>query len=345
MADVTGRGAQATQDRLRLAEFDPALDSAIGQRLAGVESLMREAIASDVEQISDSAKHLIDAGGKRIRPLFCLLASEFGTSLPAASGDPVITAAAAVELVHLATLYHDDVVDEASIRRGAASANARWDNTIAILTGDFLFAHASRLVSALGPEATRIIAETFSELVTGEMRETIGPGQGTGRVEHYLSVIEQKTGSLIATAARFGAMYSGAQPAHTDALHGFGKAIGAAFQISDDIIDIASPKLTSGKDPGTDLREGVHTLPVLYMLAEDGPCGQRLRALLGGARPDDGRVDEALELLRGSAALRRSRATLEEYAERAAAQLDGLPDCPAKKALRALTEYVVARTG
>jgi heptaprenyl diphosphate synthase len=342
---VTNRSAQATQDRLRLAEFDPALDVAVGHRLAEVESLMRQAIASDVAQISDSAKHLIDAGGKRIRPLFCLLASEFGTPPPGGAGGPVIVAAAAVELVHLATLYHDDVVDEATIRRGAASANARWDNTIAILTGDFLFAHASRLVSVLGPDATRIIAETFSELVTGEMRETIGPSTATGGVEHYLSVIEQKTGSLIATAARFGGMYSGAEALHTDALRSFGAAIGAAFQISDDIIDIASPTLTSGKDPGTDLREGVRTLPVLYMLGEASPEGERLRALLGAEHPDGERLGEALELLRGSEALRRSRATLEEYATRAAAQLDVLPDCPAKEALRALTEYVVARTG
>ncbi len=310
---------------------------------------MREAIASDVEQISASASHLVDAGGKRIRPLFCLLASEFGrarTSLPAnGQDDPVIIASAAVELVHLATLYHDDVVDEAAIRRGAASANARWDNTIAILTGDFLFAHASRLVSVLGPDATRIIAETFSELVTGEMRETIGPAAGADEVDHYLSVIEQKTGSLIATAARFGAMYSGAEAIHTDALHGFGTAIGAAFQISDDIIDIALPQCNSGKAPGTDLREGVHTLPVLYMLADGGAEGSRLRTLLGAQRPDGEWVGEALGLLRGSEALQRSRATLGEYAKRAATQLDVLPDCPAKSALRALTEYVVARAG
>jgi heptaprenyl diphosphate synthase len=328
-----------------LAEFDPELDAAIGRGLAEVEALMYEAIASDVEQISDAAKHLVDAGGKRIRPLFCLLASQFGGGGAQTGNHPVITAAAAVELVHLATLYHDDVVDEAAIRRGAASANARWDNTIAILTGDFLFAHASRLVSVLGPEATRIIAETFSELVTGEMRETIGPGEGADGVEHYLSVIEQKTGSLIATAARFGAMYSGAEAVHVDALRGFGKAIGAAFQISDDIIDIASPTGTSGKAPGTDLREGVRTLPMLYVLGEDGAAQERLRMLLAEERLDGEQVDEALALLRGSAALERSRTTLEEYAKRAAAELTVLPACPAKDALRALTEYVVARTG
>src|SRR5262249_2439346 len=155
--------------------------------------------------------------------------------------DGVVTAAAAVELVHLATLYHDDVMDEATIRRGAPSVNARWGNSIAILTGDFLFAHASRLVSELGTDAARIIAETFAELVTGQIRETAGPVDGEDPVLHYLSVIAQKTGSLIATAGRFGGMVSGAEHERVEALRRFGAIVGTAFQISDDIIDIASP--------------------------------------------------------------------------------------------------------
>ena len=195
-----------------------------------------------------------------------------------------MVAATSVELVHLATLYHDDVMDEATLRRGAESANARWDNTVAILTGDYLFAHASRLVSQLGPDAVRIIAETFAELVTGQMRETRGPRDGEDAVEHYLAVVAEKTGSLIATSGRFGAMFAGAPDEHVTAMRRFGEIIGTVFQVSDDIIDIASPSGDSGKTPGTDLREGVATLPVLYTLAGDGPEVARLRALGVGSR-------------------------------------------------------------
>src|SRR5689334_18395407 len=238
--------------------------------------------------------HLIDAGGKRFRPLFALLCAHVG---PRPEADEVVTAAAVVELIHLATLYHDDVMDSATMRRGAQSANSRWDNTVAILTGDFLFAHASRLVADLGPEAVRIIAETFAELVTGQMRETRGPLPDDDPVEHYLTVIAEKTGSLIATSGRYGGMFSGCTPEQVDSLRRFGAAIGTAFQISDDIIDITSPSTDSGKTPGTDLREGVLTLPMLYALQDSGPDADRLRVLLAAPITDDAEVAEALGLL------------------------------------------------
>src|SRR5689334_5548537 len=199
---------------------------------------------------------------------------------PRPESHEVLTAAAVVELIHLATLYHDDVMDSATMRRGAESANSRWDNTVAILTGDFLFAHASRLVADLGPDAVRIIAETFAELVTGQMRETRGPRAGDDPVQHYLTVIAEKTGSLIATAGRYGGMFAGCPPEHVESLRRFGAVIGTAFQISDDVIDIASPSDSSGKTPGTDLREGVHTLPMLYALGAEGRGAERLRVLL-----------------------------------------------------------------
>jgi len=282
----------------------------------------------------------VDAGGKRFRPLFTLLAAHVVDG----PRPEVITAAAAVELVHMATLYHDDVMDEATMRRGGASANARWDNTIAILTGDFLFAHASMLVADLGPSATRIIAETMQELVTGQMRETMGPGDGDRPVDHYLSVIDQKTGSLIATSGRFGGMFSGARPDQIDALYRCGKILGAAFQISDDIIDIASHADESGKTPGTDLREGVRTLPMLYALALDAPTTPRLGELLAGPVSEPADVDEALALLRASQGLARARHTLDEYATKVRAVLETLPDCPARDAIELLTEYMVDRS-
>jgi heptaprenyl diphosphate synthase len=230
------------------------------------------------------------------------------------------------------------------MRRGAESANSRWDNSIAILTGDFLFAHASRLLADLGPDAVRIIAETFAELVTGQMRETRGPAAGDDPIAHYLDVIAEKTGSLIATSGRFGGMFSGASGEQIDSLQRFGAIIGTAFQISDDIIDIASPADESGKIPGTDLREGVKTLPMLYALADVGPDTERLRELLAGPITDDAQVDEALTLLRRSSGLERAVKTLEEYAVRAGGELEMLPACPARNALELLARYVVART-
>jgi heptaprenyl diphosphate synthase len=318
---------------------DERLLRTLAAGLADVESLLRETARSEVKEVHDAAAHLFEAGGKRFRPLFTLLAAQFGKG----NHQGVVTAATAVELVHLATLYHDDVMDEATMRRGAPSVNARWGNSIAILTGDFLFAHASRLVSELGTDAARIIAETFAELVTGQMRETAGPVDGEDPVRHYLSVIAQKTGSLIATAGRFGGMVSGAEPGRVEALQRFGELVGTAFQISDDIIDIASPSHESGKTPGTDLREGVRTLPMLYALA-DPATDPRLVELLAGPISDAELVEEALDLLRASNGLDRASVTLSDYARRASAELSTLPPSPARDACESVAEYLVART-
>jgi heptaprenyl diphosphate synthase len=321
---------------------DPQLAVAMAAGLDRVEELLHRTVHSDYLFVTETSLHLIDAGGKRFRPLFTLLGAQVG---PRPDADDVVTAAAVVELIHLATLYHDDVMDSATMRRGAQSANTRWDNTVAILTGDFLFAHASRLVADLGPDAVRIIAETFAELVTGQMRETRGPRAGEDPVAHYLTVIAEKTGSLIATAGRYGGVFSGCTPEQTESLRRYGAAIGTAFQISDDVIDIASPSDSSGKTPGTDLREGVHTLPMLYDMQADGPAADRLRLLLARPITDDAEVDEALALLRDGPGLARARAVLAEHAAAAQSELATLPDCPATAALAGLTSYVVDRTG
>lgn len=264
---------------------------------------------------------------------------------PVPNDPSIITAATVTELVHLATLYHDDVMDEASMRRGAPSANARWGNSVAILAGDYLFAHASRLVSTLGPEAVRIIAETFAELVTGQMRETIGVKKEQDPVEHYLKVVWEKTGSLIAASGRFGGTFSGADAAHIERLERLGDAVGTAFQISDDIIDISSVSAQSGKTPGTDLREGVHTLPVLYAFREEGADADRLRELLAGPVTEDALVEEALELLERSPGMVKAKAKLGEYAVAAKAQLAELPQGPANEALVRLVDYTIERVG
>jgi heptaprenyl diphosphate synthase len=249
-----------------------------------------------------------------------------------------------VELTHLATLYHDDVMDEAPVRRGAASANSRFGNTVAILTGDFLFARASDIVADLGPEAVRIQARTFSRLVHGQIRETSGP-RGADPIDHYLQVLAEKTGSLIATSARFGGMFGGVDPATVEALAAFGETFGVAFQLSDDLLDIASESAQSGKTPGTDLREGVLTLPVLYALSSGDRTSRRLAEIVQGPVTDDDLHAEALSLLRDSHGMDRARATLRSYTDNAREQLRLLPDVPARQALEALCDFVVDRTG
>ncbi len=321
---------------------DPQLAAAVGAGMTAVEQLLHREVRSGYDFVTETSLHLIDAGGKRFRPLFTLLAAQIG---PQAESPGVITAAAAVEMVHLATLYHDDVMDSATMRRGAESANSRWDNSVAILTGDFLFAHASRLLADLGPDAVRIIAETFAELVTGQMRETRGPGAGDDPITHYLTVIAEKTGSLIATSGRFGGMFAGATGEQIDSLQRFGAIIGTAFQISDDIIDIASPTDSSGKTPGTDLREGVHTLPILYGLRGTDAGAERLRELLVKPLDDDAEVEEALAILRTGSGIDQAREALADEAAAARSELGKLPACPAMDAMSTLTSYVVDRTG
>ena len=205
-----------------LSSVDDALEASLREGMAAVEVALHEAVKSDFPFVAETSRHLVEAGGKRFRPLLVLLAAQLGD--PSAPG--VVPAAVVVELTHLATLYHDDVMDEAPLRRGAVSANARWDNTVAILTGDFLFARASDILADLGPEAVRLQARTFERLVTGQIRETVGPGESDDPVEHYLAVVADKTGSLIATSGRFGAMLSGADDGVVDVMTRFGERIG-----------------------------------------------------------------------------------------------------------------------
>jgi len=321
---------------------DPGLESAVQTTLVAVEERLRAAVASGDPLVGEAARHLVDAGGKRFRPLLTAIAAEFGVG-----GAPeVVLSATMVELTHLATLYHDDVMDEAQVRRGAPSANARWGNSVAILVGDFLFARAADLAAQLGPDAVRIQAHTFARLVHGQIGETVGP-RAADPVEHYLWVIAEKTGSLIATSARFGALFGGVPAAGIEALARYGETMGIAFQLSDDLLDIASESLQSGKTPGTDLREGVPTLPVLYALAgdESDAASVRLREIVSaGPVTDDTLHAEALGLLRESAALKRARETVRAYAEQARAELAPLPAVPARRALESLCDFIADRT-
>ena len=326
---------------------DSALAGEVLDDLARVEaSLMETAHPSD-ELFTEASRHSIAAGGKRFRALLVLLAARFGDPK-----DPrVIQAALAIELTHLATLFHDDVMDEADVRRGHPSVNSRWSNSVAILTGDFLFAEASRILADLGPEAVRIQAETFSRLVAGQLAETIGPRPGQDPLEHYMYVITEKTGSLIATSGRFGAMFSGA-PAEVAARIAVAcEQLGVAWQLSDDVIDIASDSAQSGKTPGTDLRQGVRTLPVLYAMRSTPAAGasdgdRRLRWLLAEADlTDEALLTEALALLRAHPALAESRAHVLSWAQGARNDFMALPSGPAQAGFLSLCDFVEKRTG
>lgn len=331
-----------------LSVMDEDLESGVRAGLSAVEEGLMEATKSDVPFITEAARHLVHAGGKRFRPLLALLAAQFGD--PHAPG--IVPSAVVVELTHLATLYHDDVMDEADVRRGVPSANARWDNSVAVLTGDFLFSKASHILADLGPEAVRIQAEAFERLVTGQILETVGPRDGRDPIDHYLEVIAGKTSSLIAVSCRFGAMMSGADEGVVDIVTQYGERVGTAFQLADDVLDIASDSHESGKTPGTDLREGVPTLPVLHLRAAVAKAGdfasaddRRLCELLDGDLTDDRRHAEALALLRAHPALEQARRDTVRYADEARALLAPLPDCAAKRALEGLCDAVVHRAG
>jgi heptaprenyl diphosphate synthase len=325
---------------LPLPILDAALEERLRRRMDEVEDALAGHVVSEAPFVTEAARHLLHAGGKRFRPLLVLLAAETGDP----SADGVITSACVVELTHLASLYHDDVMDEADLRRGAESANARWDNHVATLTGDFLFSKSSELTADLGAEAVRIQARTFTRLVEGQILETLGPGPDDDPLDHYLRVVAGKTGSLIATSARYGARFAGAPLEVEEALTEYGEKVGTAFQLSDDILDVASESVESGKTPGTDLREGVPTLPVLIARRSTDPADARLVELLSGSLADDALHAETLSLLPAHPAMAEARQYVIGLATDAKALLKVLPEGSARTALEAFADAVADRT-
>ena len=348
MPTTTPRPARLAVPGPVLAELE-ANGLGITATLDAVETRLTEQVTSSQAFVDRAARYLIDAGGKRFRPMLVALTGHLGD----ATRPELVDAAAIVELVHLATLYHDDVIDEAAARRGTPSANARWTNTVAILTGDFLFARASDLSAKLGVEVTRIMADTLARLCEGQIAEVQGsvgalpddvPALPATR-EHYLEVIAGKTASLIETSCRYGAMLSGVDEAGVVAAAAYGFEVGMAFQLSDDLIDLVADPEVSGKIPGTDLREGVRTLPVLYALeAEAAAGGEELARLLDGALTDAD-VARALELLRSSDGLARARDEAQERVDAACAHLAVFGERKVVTALERLANYALDRLG
>jgi heptaprenyl diphosphate synthase len=325
---------------LGIPGIDAQLEASLLSDMQKVEALLRSHIEGDYPLVVETSRHLVEAGGKRLRPMLALLAAQYGD----ATRTEIIEAAVVCELTHLATLYHDDVMDEAPLRRGVESANNRWTNTVAILTGDYLFAKASDLLADLGPEAVRLQAKTFERLVIGQITETQGSTEGKSQLDHYLSVIADKTGSLIATSARFGALLAGADSAIVESLTKYGEQIGAVFQLADDIIDIESTSNESGKTPGTDLREGVPTLVTLFAMASEDSADAILKVTLASPIHDEDVVQATLKTLRSHKALQQSKELVQKYADQAKATLAQLPAGPATEALVALTDAVITRT-
>ena len=290
---------------LALPTTSPELAERLLGGLAAVDDLLRSVVDHEDPFIAQASMHLSEAGGKRFRPMLTLLAAELGSGI----NDDVVTAATGVELTHLASLYHDDVMDEADLRRGVVSANARYGNSDAILVGDLLFGKASELVAGLGPEAVKIQAQTFVRLCSGQIRDARPAPDDADPVDYYLDVLADKTGVLIATAARYGAMFSGCPPETVDIMSRYGERLGIAFQLADDLLDISSASGDSGKEPGTDLREGVATLPVLLVLQSNDPADDRLKELLsaGSDLHDDTLHAETLGLLRAHPAMDEAR--------------------------------------
>jgi len=320
------------------------LDARYAQLMAQVEAQLASATKYSNGEVQRYTQHLLSAGGKRLRPLLTLLTAEFGDP----TRPEIIDAAVAVELTHLASLYHDDVMDSAPLRRGAPSAHTLWGNHAAILTGDLLFAKASSLTAGLGPQAVRIQAEMFERLVLGQLHETLGPRTGENQVEFYLQVLRDKTASLIATAARYGAMFAQAPPNIVKAVAAYGELLGVAFQLADDVLDLTARPDASGKLPGTDLREAVLTMPVLLLRQRvtEGTATEIERSLLtalNGDLTDDATLAAVLAELQGTDVLAETQQLAASYAAAAINELARVPDGAAKQALEALAQASVTR--
>jgi heptaprenyl diphosphate synthase len=325
--------------KIGIPNLDNQLEQFLISDLNKVEDLMRSHIKGDYPLVVETSRHLVEAGGKRLRPLLTLLAAQFGDP----TNYDIIKAAVCCELTHLATLYHDDVMDDAVLRRGVVSANKKWDNAVAILTGDYLFSKVSDMLADIGPEAVKLQAKTFERLVIGQIKETQGKSEGLSQIDHYMKVVADKTGSLIATSARFGALLSGAPIEVVDTLTKFGEKIGIAFQVADDLLDIASTETASGKTPGTDLKEGVPTLVTLFVMADNDPADRVLIEKLSKPISDED-LAGVIQELRNHKALKQVQDYLSNVANEANQLLVNLPNGPAKNALENLAFALVNRS-
>lgn len=333
---------QGAADRLRARRMQEQLEL--------VERGLLEQLRFASKVADAPARYLAEAGGKRIRPMLTLLTSELGEG----PNELVRRAAQAVEITHLASLYHDDVMDDARLRRGVPAAQTVWSNSVAILAGDLLFARASTLVSGMGEEAILLQAETFERLCLGQLHETVGPQPGEDPMAHYLQVLADKTGALIATAARMGVLFSGAPREYADPVTDYGERIGVAFQLIDDVIDLSPKADRTGKRAGTDLRAGVVTMPALLLQeraaageAEASGLWERIRSGVAriAAGEDPALLDPEVEALRAHEVTRETEEAARRWAADAVAALAVLPKSSVRRGLERMAESIVSREG
>ncbi|MBU3865398.1 polyprenyl synthetase family protein [Streptomyces sp. 4503] len=337
-ATTEPRGSMA----MELTTGDPALTARLERGMDASEEQLR-ALAAEARDpwVAEIAGHLFGPGGKRLRPLLALVGAEFGERDPSAA----VKAATLAELVHVASLYHDDVMDQARTRRGVPSVNARWGNTTAVLAGNWLLSKAAQLAAELGPEAIRLQSKVTNRLIMGQIRELVGPSDDADPLSHYFTVVAGKSASLIAMALQLGAVRTGAPEPAVQALAEYGEHLGIAFQISDDILDITSTSEVSGKEQGKDLAIGVASLPVLLALADERPEAGELRTLLTAATagPEGAGLPRAVALLHRCGALAEARTVMHARLLRARTAVNGLPDGPATRVLHALCDFVARR--
>ncbi|WP_401000829.1 polyprenyl synthetase family protein [Agromyces sp. GXQ0307] len=351
-------------ERVFASAADRAMARAIDDGLERVEVGLAEQVRFADTVADVTSRYLLEAGGKRVRPMLTLLTAQLGDG----AVDDVVTAAMAIEITHLGSLYHDDVMDESERRRGVPSAQTVWGNSVAILTGDLLFARASQLMAKLGERAIRMQADTFERLVLGQLNETVGPDPDEDPIEHYIQVLADKTGSLIAAAAQSGIIFGNADPALEAPIIEFGEKIGVAFQLIDDVIDLSPQPEETGKVPGTDLRAGVVTLPLLRLedLAKTDAASadllDRIRrdvlptpaeeagdpfdtnTLAARIVPSRATVDALVDELREHEATQSTLAEAHRWAREAVAALGPVPEGSVKKALTRFADTIVERS-
>jgi len=324
-----------------LSLTDEAFEQWIAEHNERVGVRVKQALRTPYSFVEEVATYLVDAGGKLFRPALVFAAGGLGLESGCVNEESLVSAAVVVELTHVASLYHDDVMDEAALRRGGPTAHRKWGNSVAIMAGDFMLAQASLLGASLGTDFVAYQAQTLSRLVQGQIAEMKGPEPGVDDLTHHLFVISNKTAALIAAAARYGATFAGLPPDQVEALTQYGERLGMAFQLADDLLDIVSEE--SGKQAGTDLREGVPTLATLLVRRQQRDQDARLLELLAGPVADTD-LPEALGLLRVHPVVDEARAHVRRWADEALTYVNDFSDGPAARTLRTLCERAIVRT-
>jgi heptaprenyl diphosphate synthase len=318
------------------------LYAAMKSDLQEIENEMADTVTSDLPILSETSLHLLKAGGKRIRPVFVLLSGKFGDY----SMDTLKQVAVPLELIHMATLVHDDVIDDADTRRGQLTVKSKWDNRIAMYTGDYIYAKALTVITRLEkPRIHQILSGAIVQMCIGEMEQIRDFFNVDQSVRNYLRRIRRKTALLIAISCQLGAIATDAPPRVSNALYRFGYNVGMAFQITDDLLDLCGTEKAIGKPPGSDLRQGNITLPVIFALKEEALRG-RLLDEIETIRVSENSVNSspAVKLVRSSRGVKTAEEMADRYIMKALKALDSLPDLPAKRNLADIARFVAKRS-